>query len=560
MRPSTPMPALHPCASPARRPARSRAARAASAIALAGSLALAAGCGDDGAEAPPVQPLAWAACPEIAEAPFQCATMPAPLDAARPDGPQIRIAAIRHPATGPAPRLGAIFFNPGGPGGVGTADLPTWIEQFPAALRERFDLVSWDPRGVGRSTAVRCFDSAVDEDAFKARFAPGYPIGGAQIAQQAALQAEFNRNCAARAGELLAHVSTADTARDLERLRRAAGEPSMNFLGVSYGTLVGATYANLFPEQVRAMVLDGNVDPVGYFADAPLAGTGLRIDNDTGTGATFDEFLRRCAAAGPARCAFAEADAAATAAKYRTLAERLRSRPRPLPQRPDLPITEALLHTVVMGQLFTVEAFDTFGGWTSLATSLQRLWQASDPAAAAAAAAATTDDVLARPRLAAALKADEPLYASDGAANAVQCGESPNPRDWRVYEQIAAISQARAGLLGPAVSWLDLPCADWPARAAAPYTGPWNRPTRPILVIGNTFDPSTAYVSSQKMASLLGNARLLTIDGFGHTVLLNPSACASNAQVRYFVDGALPAEGARCRQDAEPFAGSPSNS
>lgn len=518
-------------------PYRARAA------AVLASLALLTGCGDD--ERPDdVAALAWAECPDLAAAPFQCATLQAPLDDARPDGPQIRIAAIRHPATKPAERLGAIFFNPGGPGGRGTTALPDWIEQFPAQLRERFDLISWDPRGIGRSTAVRCFDSAADEAAFKARMHKGFPVGDAQIAEQAALQDEFNRGCLARAGELLAHVSTADTARDLERLRRAAREPSLNYLGVSYGTLLGATYANLYPERVRAMVLDGNVDPVAYFEDAPLRNTSVRLNTDIGAGETVGEFLRACAAAGPQRCAFAAPDAATTAAKFQTLAERLRARPATLAQAPGVAFTEARLLDIIANGLFVVQAYGEFPGWTGVASVLQQLWVASAQAAAGAPAASGRASAL-------DAAAD---YDSDGAGNAVLCSESPNPNDHRLLVQTAAFSQARAGLVGRWVAWEDSACTNWPARAAAPYTGPWNRPTPPMLVIGNTYDPSTAYVSSQRMAALLANARLLTVDGYGHTVLLNPSRCASDAQVRYFIDGTLPPEGTRCRQDAQPFA------
>lgn len=507
-----------------------------------------ASCSDDDAGAP--APLAWADCAaDAAPAPFLCATLAAPLDHRRPGAQEVQLAVVKHPASDPARRLGAIFFNPGGPGGKGTDDLPAWIDKFPAALRERFDLISWDPRGIGRSTAVRCFDSAADEEAFKARMAIGFPVGDAAVDEQARLQAEFNQGCAARAGDLLAHVSTADTARDLEWLRRAAGEPSLNYIGVSYGTLLGATYANLFPQQVRAMVLDGNVDPPNYFADVPLQGTSVRIRNDIGTAETLAEFLRLCAAAGTPRCAFARGDAASTIAKLEELASRLAARPVVLPSNPGVQITEPAMLSIVGGWLFTVEPIDNFPGWSRLAVVLQALWEASEVALAAPAAPANP----ATPQAAsqAAAVAD---YDSDGAGNAVQCSESPNPRDGRLFVQVAAFAAARAGRVGQVVAWFDAPCASWPGRAAAVHAGPWNQPTAPILVIGNTFDPATAYVSSQAMAGLLANARLLTVDGYGHTVLLNSSRCASDLQAAYFIDGSLPAEGTRCRQDRQPFA------
>ncbi|MDE1178991.1 alpha/beta hydrolase [Paraburkholderia sp.] len=494
--------------------------------------------------------LVWAACPSVAPAPFECATATVPLDYAKPDGRTIQLAVIRRPASNPARRLGAIFFNPGGPGGKGTDDMPSWIGLFPAALLERFDLVSWDPRGVGRSTAVRCFDSDADETAFKKTMADGYPVGAAQVQSQARLQTQFNEACERRAGALLAHVSTADTARDLDALRRASGESQMNYLGISYGTLIGATYANLFPGKLRAMVLDGNVEPTGYFADATLQGTSERIDNDLGTSQTLAQFFRACASAGRAKCAFADpgADAAALTAKFDTLTQRLTAHPARLPDVQDAPFTAPVMLNLVSGWIFTVQQVDKFPGWSALADVLENLWDASDPAGSGSPVAHTKS-----PAPSTANASADPQYDSDGAGSAIQCGESPNPRDLTLFPQVAAWSVARAGPIAAPVAWSDAPCASWSVKAAAPYTGPWNASTTPILVIGNRYDPSTAYASSQKMAALLHDARLLTVDGFGHTALLNASRCAADAESAYFIDGTLPPAGTVCKQDRAPF-------
>ncbi len=166
---------------------------------------------------------------------------------------------------------------------------------------------------------------------------------------------------------------------------------------------------------------------------------------------------------------------------------------------------------------------------------------------------ATSTKTTTKSRTASATQAVIPVYQSDGASSAVQCGESPNPRDLLMFPQVAANAQARAGVLGPAVAWFDAPCSSWPATASHIYAGPWNAPTAAILVIGNIFDPSTAYSSSQEMAQKLANARLLTVNGYGHTVLLNSSACASDAESAYFISGTLPAQGRVCQQDSAPF-------
>lgn len=525
------------------------------ALALAASVGLLAGCGGDGGDGDAPAPLAWGACGDFAAVPFECAIASVPLDTVRPGADRIVLQVIRRPASDPAQRIGALFFNPGGPGGKGTDDLPAWIDAFPPALLQRFDIVSWDPRGIGRSTAVRCFGSLQEEQAFKARMPVGFPVGDEQVQQQAGLQASFNQRCAQRAGALLEHVSTADSARDMDHLRRALGEARMNYLGVSYGTLLGATYANLFPDRVRAMVLDGNMDPVAYFEDEPLAGTTLRIHNDLATAETLQQFAARCAAAGSARCGFAAPDAAATAAKFESLAARLAARPVAVDAFPGVSFTEPALLSVTAAWLFVVREAAGFPGWSALAGLLQDLWVASGGDAAAPASRnvqpASSRPTTARPSAQAA--ADDSAYDSDGGAWAVQCGESPNPRDPLAYPAVAAFAVSRAGRIGAAGAWGDAPCATWPARAAASYAGPWNRATAPILVIGNRYDPSTAYSSSVRMASLLANARLLTVEGFGHTVLLNPSRCASDAQAAYFIDGTLPPEGTSCVQDTQPF-------
>jgi pimeloyl-ACP methyl ester carboxylesterase len=197
----------------------------------------------------------WQPCASPTPVGFECASVPVPLDHAHPDGAGITLAVIRQPAAGPGDRIGTLFFNPGGPGGQGTIDLPTWIGLFPAAVRARFDIVSWDPRGIGASTAVQCFDNADDE----ATFFAGIPIDSFPVghAGQTAWFERFDRFaaiCSHRNGDLLSHVSTTDTARDMDLLRRTVGEPTLNYLGVSYGTWLGTVYANLFPDRIRAIL------------------------------------------------------------------------------------------------------------------------------------------------------------------------------------------------------------------------------------------------------------------------------------------------------------------
>jgi pimeloyl-ACP methyl ester carboxylesterase len=502
-------------------------------LALIATAALTLAPGASAQGGPAVPSLAWTACDQKAQKGFECATAHVPLDYDRPAGKRIRLAVIRRAATDSANRIGTIFFNPGGPGGAGTEDLPNWYRLFPATLRARFDLVSWDPRGIGASTAVQCFRSDRREARFLGVAAAAFPQGRAQERLWTRTYRAFGRRCAKRNGALLRHLSTGDSARDLDLLRLAVGSPQLNYLGVSYGTLLGATYANLFPAAVRALVLDGNVDPVAWSQPGRLD-TSLRLHSDQATGKTATAFLNRCGRAGRARCAFSAGSARATRAKFAALVRRVRAHPQRF--RGDVIDAPALLSSFA-AILYTTQAEPGgFLGWTGFAQILQAIWQRANPKPP------PTPPVQRR-------------YAGPEQADAVACSDSPSPRRPGAYPGFARFSVRRSGILGLTWVWGDFPCASWPARAADRYAGPWNRPTaNPILVVGNTGDPATAYRNSVRMARLLARGRLLTVAGFGHTELLNPSRCVARREVAYFLTGALPPTGTVCRQDTAPFA------
>lgn len=288
-------------------------------------------------EAPPPAPavptLSWAACPPDSPAGaaggFECATAEVPLDYRDPTGRTITLALVRRPATGPGARIGTLFLNPGGPGGTGTVEIPSWVGLLPDGLQQRFDVVSWDPRGVGESTPVQCFDSADAEAAFLGD-AANFPADAASTPAHLDTWARFGQACAQRAGDLLPHVHTANTARDLDLLRQAVGDDGLTYIGLSYGTFLGATYANLFPDTVRAVVLDGNVAPGHWTADGaaiPDRSIGGRIGSDVGAATTMAELLRRCGEVDTARCAFSAGSPEATAQRYEQLLDRLRRGP-----------------------------------------------------------------------------------------------------------------------------------------------------------------------------------------------------------------------------------------
>ena len=517
--------------------------------------AAAAGGGRAEAPAPPAVPvLHWQHCTGTGQAGFDCATAQVPLDYQHPRGQMIQLAVIKHPATDPAERIGSLFFNPGGPGTPGTSDLPAEYSLFPSAVRQRFDIISWDPRGVGQSSAAACFPTPADEAKFFADLPAGFPVGQAQQATWNSLYERFGELCEQTNAALLAHVSTAETARDLDLLRQAVGDPVLNYYGVSYGTYLGATYANLFPGKVGAMVLDANVNPVAWAnpqqADGIALSTSIRLKSDAGAAATLGQFLRLCGQASTGSCAFSAGTASATQAKYAQLLKDLRAHPvtTSVPAfgntaaTAPVTFTDAFAAEFVDDILFVTQPVPGLApGWAYGAFVLQTLWAAAHSASPAGGTAA-----------AAAAQASSPPPPQW--AYSIVCADSPNPRNPADYQAEAAFAQARSGALGTYLTWEDSPCAGWRATDADGYFGPWNHPTaHTLLLVATTFDLATPYQDSLVMAQQLARARLLTVDGYGHTSLDNASSCVYQYEASYFINGTLPPAGTVCQQNQPPF-------
>jgi pimeloyl-ACP methyl ester carboxylesterase len=500
------------------------------------------------APAPAVPTLNWQPC----DGDFFCATAAVPLDYADPTGATVAIAVIKHPATDPAHRIGSLFFNPGGPGASGVTLTSQWYSQFPPAVRARFDVVGFDPRGVGQSTVLRCFDTnAQEQQLVSTVLAEGYPTGPAQAKSWEDTLATFDQTCAAHAGPLLAHDSTADVARDLDLLRQAVGDPTMNYLGTSYGTYLGATYANLFPDKVRAITLDGNIDPVAWATgtgdSAAVLSTFLREGTDEGAAATLNAFLDLCGQAPVSSCAFSAGSPAATHTKFDTLLDRLAGHPVTLA---GTTFTKPFTVTVVRSQLYeALPVPNLTAGWADPATLLENLWTLTGGGPAPASIQLPTNGFT-------PLAGADAPYSGVESQLGVTCSDSPNPRVPAEYAVQADFAAARSGVVGPIFPWQSEACARWPVMAEDRYTGPWNRPTAaPILVVGNTFDPATPYRDSVAMSHDLADARLLTVHGYGHTAFVNHSSCVDAVEGDYFASGALPAPGTVCQQDQAPFAG-----
>ncbi|MGH3223651.1 MAG: alpha/beta hydrolase, partial [Streptosporangiaceae bacterium] len=476
---------------------------------------------------PAVPVLNWKPCDDG----YQCASVRVPLDYSDPRGAQISIAVISHRATGPGPSLGWMFFNGGGPNPQ-VSTMPRFYPNLPAQWRERYNVITWDPRGMGYSTQIRCFPTEAAENALLGGL-PAFPVGKAQQEAYDQAYAALDARCARVAGPLLDHDSSADIARDLNLLREAVRDPVLNYFGASYATLFGAVYANLFPSTTGRMVLDGNLNPAAWSSGNSQLPSATREGMPQASEATLAAFLRLCGQASAKACAFSAGTPAATSAKWNTLLRLASRHPINLGGQQGTFTYADVVSSVNVG---------TVGQWQSSAALLQQLWTAAHGGKASPSPAPGPGPGPA--------PSGPGYYSGTEQQLAIMCADSPNPRDLAAYDAAAAMDT-----LAPTTVYNTLGCADWPAAAAQDrYTGPWNRPTAStILLIGNTGDPITAYQDSVAMSRLLARARLLTVDGYGHTTVNNPSACPIAAAVNYTVNGVLPAPGTVCQQNINPF-------
>lgn len=442
----------------------------------------------------------------------------------------------------PLTLTGGLLRVPGQVEGADAARLQVLLAKWPGGTLVR----GASPRrntcasGMCARRAVQCFPDAAAQNKLLGGLPAGFPVGAQQVAAWEKTWARFDAVCARNGGSLLHHDSSTDVARDMNLLRQAVGAPTLNYIGLSYGTGLGAIYANLFPATVGHMVLDGNLDPVAWSEGGSLP-AGLREGEDLAAAAVTRSFLSLCGKATTAACAFSAGTPAATQAKYATLLQRLRMHPVTIGTPPQAFTYAETISDVPLGYLTSVS------DWQSAARLLQQLWAAS--------AAGTTDGTAAPSTVSHAATAPDAAYAGREQAEAEACADFADRRGTRAWEAAARIAAARSGGIGLALTWGEEPCGGWPADAGQDrYTGPWNhRTASPILVIGNTGDPVTPYGSAVAISRDLARARLLTVDGFGHTEFLNPSTCATNYEISYLETGGLPQAGTVCQQDAAPF-------
>jgi pimeloyl-ACP methyl ester carboxylesterase len=493
------------------------------------------------ASASPTAPgVSWSDCRDG----FQCAVVPAPLDYDDPQGTQIGVSVIRLPAGDPTKRIGSLMINPGGPGGSGV-DAVRFVGKFlPLELRARFDIVGFDPRGTNRSTPLRCF--ATFDEAISILPMFPYPETPAEEEAQRVSDDALAAACATHGGAIRDHMSTADVARDMDLLRGVLGDRKLTYLGWSYGSILGQNYANLFPSRVRALVIDGVLDPIawstGYDQEGTTVPIGTRLGAAKGSQAALEEFFRLCDAAGP-DCAFS----GGASERFAALGEQLRAHP-------------LVIVDPVTGEEFTVTYNDLIGLtlgamyapfiWPDLAFLLADL----ESQASATALGQRVADLRAGLGLAAAPQEEYPNFVEAGPG--VGCSDSVNPRSFEAWQAAADSAEATYGRFGRLWNWSLSACRSWPTTAGQDrYTGPWTaRTSSPVLIVGNYFDPATPYQGAETASKLLPNSRLLSYAGWGHTAYLNAgNFCVDSLVTRYLLTGRVPPEGTVCQPEGSPF-------
>jgi pimeloyl-ACP methyl ester carboxylesterase len=520
-----------------------------------------AGASRPGALTPTVQ---WGACPATIPAQFQCATEPVLLSYQHPAGQKISLALIRLPASDPGERIGSLFIDFGGPGGPDVTDLVNRADTvFSPAIRARFDLVTWDPRGVEYSDPVNCFATdTADANYYNAIPVFPYPQSGEPAFFQ--LNAQLGPDCLQRAAALMRHVSSADTARDLNVLRQDVGDPKLTYLGFSYGTVIGATYANLFPGKVRAMVLDGTLDFVGNATGhRPGDGAAFPVDvrqgvDRAGQEVFLDRFLPLCAEAGSA-CAFSAGGN--LRAKWRTLLARAQA-------------GQLSYQDLMIFAYYDME--DPIADWPGLASYLQGLYTSTaagqaltvgqSAGLAQAAMRAQSQNLMGPQRGVSSAPAPTSSAGASGTASApytdnradayyaIQCADSLVPTSDAVYHNLAITEDQKVPGFGRLIVYDMMPCATWPTMHTDAYDGPWNRSRTPILVINAVHDPITPIWGAEAAVRELGNARLLKVNGEGHTsMFVEPSTCRDDAELGYLVSLQLPPKGTVCNVDQLPW-------
>ncbi|NJP53649.1 alpha/beta hydrolase [Streptomyces sp. SBST2-5] len=450
---------------------------------------------------------------------WQCATMKAPLDWDKPEGETIDIALIRARTTASAEnRIGSLLFNFGGPGESGVATLPALADSY-ESLRSRYDLVSFDPRGVGNSNGVTCLDAEAMQELMQQDDTPD--DGDDEIAALLKSKREYAAACQRESGRILPHVGTEDAARDMDLLRHLLGDRKLHYFGISYGTELGGVYAHLFPRHVGRAVLDGVVDPTQNQLEEALAqAEGFQL--------AFEHFAQWCAGKGcPLGDSVEEIEALVMEFEEELDDE-------PLPLGDDLALTGSMLLDAVVQSLYLETA------WPALEVGLQQLAEGNG------------DTLFNLAEALGAGNGDGTWSDQQDAQTAITCADrSDRYTPDQLLEHAAEFEEA-SPVFGASMLWGAMECTDWPVPGKAEHPDVRAPGAPPILLVGNTGDPATPYEGAARMAEQLGKGVgvELTYKGEGHGAYNSGNSCVQRNVDAYLLKGELPAPGTVCEHES----------
>jgi pimeloyl-ACP methyl ester carboxylesterase len=457
------------------------------------------------------QVLTWKNC----SGGMQCATAKAPLDWADPSAGDVELALVRQPAKGK--KQGSLLVNPGGPGGSGfdfVADSVDYATD--STLQDHFDIVGFDPRGVGRSSAVKCYD-AKQMDEYLYGITPGVRGSDQWIAENTTISQDFGAACKQNTGALLGKVDTVSAAHDLDLLRAVLGDAKLNYLGYSYGTYLGAVYAELYPGKTGRLVLDGALDPAASNFDVTKV-------QAQGFESALRAYLADCLQ--QKDCPFSGTVEQGMATISSLLASVEKS---PIRNSDGRELGANTLVTAIIYPLYDATA------WSYLSDMFTSVMKGS------ASTAFTLADAYNN-------RKSDGTYGDNSteAFLAINCLDYAYDDDPATMRQQAAALAKAAPVIGPYMSYGDIGCANWPFASTVKRGPIAAEGSAPILVVGTTNDPATPYVWAKNLASELENGHLLTYKGEGHTAYNKSNSCVNNAVDDFLVSAKLPAQGKTC--------------
>jgi pimeloyl-ACP methyl ester carboxylesterase len=445
---------------------------------------------------------------------LQCADIRVPRDYDAPSNGYLTIALVRQPASDPKDRIGSLVVNPGGPGGSGVEFVRGAAEQgvFPTALRKRFDIVGFDPRGVNSSSAIRCIDNLDPQ----ARLDPS-PDDPEELDELVDSARDYAAECGKRNDATLPYLSTDSVARDLDLIRQAIGDKKLSYLGFSYGTLIGSLYAERFPERIRAMVLDGAMDP-------SLDLEHFRAGQAAGFEKSLTAFLDDCAA--KERCDFHEGGKPRAA--FDALMASIEAKPLPASfDRERRPVGPFVASYAVLAALYDSES------WPALAQALEVARQGDGSLLLR-----ISDPYQGR-------KPNGSYSNQHDAYTANTCLDFAAPSEVGTYTAWAQRLKKAAPHFAELIAYNDLACTFWPIPAVRTPGVVSAGGAPPIVVVGTTGDPATPYAWAEALAGELDSGVLVTREGEGHTAYL-ASSCVQRAVDEYLLGLTPPKAGLTC--------------